>query len=134
MASNLTFWLVILSYIVIVWVSYIFQQPIANQTAEDDSIGAASINALLDQKNIDSITLGKRNATQVIKLRSKEIKIEYEKLLQSDGWKILRTGTNVSVETLEPSNSSKWPLYIKVGILFSIQVDSRLHHFHLSDT
>jgi hypothetical protein len=114
MESNWTFWLVILSYFVILLLSYLVHKPFLNINQCTGINGTCEVEPEVELDEAMSPIIGNKNATQVIKNRLKVVKQEYDAILMSTEWKVLRTGTNVSVETLEPNNAAKWPLYLKV--------------------
>ena len=110
---------------VVLLLSYLVHKPFLNINECTGVDGTCDIVTEMDLMSIfidDAMSpvIGNKNATQIIKNRCKVVKQEYDALLLSSEWKVLRTGTNVSVETLEPNNTSKWPLYLKVRLHFNI--------------
>jgi hypothetical protein len=79
--------------------------------------------------------VGLGNANKVLKQRYNEVKANFEGVMSGSGWSVLRTGNNISVESLHQSGG--WPVYVRTTTLLSAHPQSVFDAFHwnrLDDT
>jgi hypothetical protein len=77
---------------------------------------------------IGSPLIGKRNASKVLLRRFSDVKLTFENAMRTPGWQILRSGDNISIETIEAKEG--WPLFIRTTAYFSVAPSVLYEAFH----